>query len=77
MNKKRSLISGILRGQINLEMMVPQRAKEAPKTSGAIPVSLLVVILEEQNNTEAIGSMDITVQLKKMVINQRQIPGQS
>ena len=59
-----------------MEMMVPQRANEAPKTSDGLLVSLPVVIPETQNIMENRGSMDITIELKKTVIHQHQILGQ-
>ena len=39
MNDNNALLSGILVDQLNMDMMVPQRAKEAPKTSEGLPVS--------------------------------------
>ena len=36
--KNNALVSGILGEQFSLEMMVPQRAKEATKTSEGLPV---------------------------------------
>ena len=62
--------------QLYMEIMVPQRAKEANKTSEVLPVSLPVTIPEIQNNTEDRGSMDVTVELKNNVIHQQQTPGQ-
>ena len=44
--KKNSLAGGLLREQSKMDMMVTKRAKEAPKTSNIIPVSLQVSILE-------------------------------
>ena len=43
-NKNNALVSGLLGYQFRLEMMVPPRAKESPKTSEGIPVSLPVSI---------------------------------
>ena len=40
MNDNNDLVSGILGEQFKLDMMVPQRAKEAPKTSVGLQVSL-------------------------------------
>ena len=45
------MVSGILGYQFKLEMIVPQRSREAPKTSEVIPVS----IPEKKNYTEHIG----------------------
>ena len=70
-----TLISGIFGDQSNLDMMVLQRAKEAPKTSEGLPVLFQVTIPETQNNMEVKGSMDSMVELNKMVIHQHQIPG--
>ena len=61
MTKKNDLVSAILGDKFNLEMMVSQRAKESPKTPEGITVSLLVAILETQNNTEGRGSIYIMV----------------
>ena len=38
------LVIGLLGDQFSLEMMVPQRSKEAPKTSAGLRVSLPVAI---------------------------------
>ena len=69
------LISGIFGDQSNLDMMILQRAKEAPKTSEGLPVLFQVTIPETQNNMEVKGIMDSMVELNKMVIHQHQIPG--
>ena len=52
MTMNNALISGLQEDQFKLEMMVTQRAKEAPKTSKGLPVSLLVAIPETKKNTE-------------------------
>ena len=71
------MVSGLLSDQFKLEMVVPQRPKEAPKISEGIPVSLTVKTLDETKNTiEEIGSVDSTVELEKTVIHQHQTPGQ-
>ena len=75
MTNNNTLISGIFGDQYKLDMMVPQISKEAPKTSEGLPVLFPVTIPETQNNMEVKGSMDSTVELNKMVICQRQIPG--
>ena len=56
--------------------MVTQIAKEVPKTPEGLPVSLPVLIPEKQNNMERRGSINVTVELKKMAIHQCQIPVQ-
>ena len=71
------LISGLMGEKFNLEMMVPQRANEVPKKPEGLPVSLPVAMQENQNNTKDIFIMDSTVELKKTITHQRQIPGQN
>ena len=44
MNKNNALVSGILGEPFKLEMMIPQRYKEAPKQSEGIPFLLLVTV---------------------------------
>ena len=61
MTNNNALVSVILADQFNLDMMVPQRTKQAPKASEGIPVSLPVTILETQNNTKYGDIMGITV----------------
>ena len=75
MTNNNTLISGIFGDQFNLDMMVPQRSNEAPKTPEGLTVLFPVTIPETKNNKEFKGSMDSTVELNKMVICQRQIPG--
>ena len=65
MTNNNTLISGIFGDQFNLDMMVPQRSNEAPKTSEGLPVLFPVTIPETQNNMEVKGSMDSTVELNK------------
>ena len=43
-----ALTSGLLGEQSKLEMMIPQRSKEPPKTSEGLPVSLPVTIPEKK-----------------------------
>ena len=74
--KNNASFGRILGEQFKLDMMDPQRIKEAPKTPEGIPVSLLVAIPETQNNKEVRGNMGSMVELKKTVIYQRKIPGQ-
>ena len=50
--------------------------KKLSKTSEGLPVPLTVVIPETQNNTEDRRSVDNTVEMKKVVTQHRQIPGQ-
>ena len=47
MTKNNALVSGLLGEKFRLEMMVPKRPKETPKTSEGLPVSLLVSIQEK------------------------------
>ena len=49
----------------NMEMMVPQRAKELTKTSEGLLVSLPVTIQETHNNVEDRCRSVSTVELKK------------
>ena len=55
--------------------MVPQRAKEALKTSEGLPVSFPVSIQGKQENTKEIVIRNLRVELKNKIIHQRQIPG--
>ena len=55
--------------------MVPQIAKELPKTSERLPVSLPVENPETQNNMDFRVIMDITLELKKTVFHLSQILG--
>ena len=50
MIKDYDLVCGLLGEQFRLEMMVPQRAKEAPKTSEGLPVSFPFPIQGKQEN---------------------------
>ena len=43
-NENNALVSGILGDQFKLEMIVPKRTKESPKTSEGLTVSLEVAI---------------------------------
>ena len=70
-----ALISGLLVEQFNMEIMVPQRAKEAPKTSEGFPVSLPVTTQEIKDDMKDRHSKDSKVKLEKTLIHQRQIPG--
>ena len=47
MTDNNALVSGLLGEKFRLEMMVPKRAKETPKKSEGLPVSLLVSIQEK------------------------------
>ena len=71
-----ALFSGILGYQFKLDMIVPQRSNEAPKTSEGLPVLFQVTIPETQNNMEVKGSMDSMVELNNRVIHPREIPDQ-
>ena len=75
LNENNDLIIGLLGEQFKMEMMVPQRAKEAPKTSEGLPVSLSFAIQETQNNTKYRGIRNITVELKNTEIQNCQTPG--
>ena len=77
MTNNNALVSGILGKQFSLDMMVPQRAKEATKISEGLPVSLPVPIQVKQENTKDRGSRNSRVDLKNTVIHQNQIPGQN
>ena len=69
-------VSGLLGEKFRMEMMVTQRDKEAPKRSEELQVSSPVSIQGNQDNTKDRVSRNSTVELKKTVIHQRQIPGQ-
>ena len=60
-SKNNTLFSRLVGDQFKLDIMVPQIAKEVPKTPEGLPVSLPVAIPETQNNTEERGIMDSTV----------------
>ena len=77
MTKNNSLFIVILGEKFKLNMMVPQRSQESPKSSEILPVLLTVTIPETKNNIEERGSRDDTVELKKTVIHQCQIPVQN
>ena len=77
MTKNNVLVSGLLGEQSRMEMMVPHRAKESPKTSEGLPVSLPFSIQVKQDNTKDIRIRNRRLELKKTVIHQRQIPGQN
>ena len=74
MTYNNALFSGFLGKHFKLDMMVPKRSKEAPKTSELLTVLLPVAIPETQNNTEDRGSMYKIVELKRKLIHQLQIP---
>ena len=61
MTENIDLVSGILGEKFNMEMVVPQRSKEQPKTSERLPVSLPVTTTYTKNNTEDRVRMDNTV----------------
>ena len=77
MTNNNALVSVLLGDQFRTEMMVPQRDKESPKKSEGLPVLFPVSIQVKQENMEDRGSRSSRVELKKMVIHQRQIPGQN
>ena len=58
-------------------MMVTQRAKEAPKTSEELLVSLPVSIQGKKENMKYGGSRNIRVELKKVIIHLHKISGQN
>ena len=70
------MVSGLLGEKFNLEIIVPQISKKSPKIPEGLPVLLLVVIVETQNNMEDRGSMDSMVELNNRVIHPREIPDQ-
>ena len=74
--KNKNLISELPRYKFNMDTMVTQRSKEAPKTSERIPVSLPVIIPKTQNNTEKRDIIESTAEVKRTAIYQRKIPGQ-
>ena len=71
MTKNNALVDGLLGEQFRMEMIVPQRSKEAPKTSEGLPVSFPVSIQVKQENMEYRGSRNIRVELKRTVTHQR------
>ena len=77
LTKNNYLLIALLREQFRLEIIIPQKFKEAPKTSEGLPVSLTVTIQGKQENMKDIGSSNIMVELKKTVIHQRHISGQN
>ena len=77
MNKNNSLVCGILGEKFKMLMMVPQRSKEEPKKSEVLTVSSTVTIPERENNMEVRGIICSTVELKKKLIHQCEIPGQN
>ena len=77
MTENNALVSVLLVEQLKMEMMVPQRSKEATNASEVIPVLLPVAFPETQNHTEDRDIMDSTVELERTVIHQRQIPGRN
>ena len=74
MTDNNDLISGLMGEQFRLEMMVPQRAKEPPKTSDGIPVSLPFSIQVKQENTKNRSSRVGRVELKNMVLHATPYP---
>ena len=76
MTENNSLVSGILREQFRLEMMVPQISKKEPKTSEGLTVSFPLSIQDKQENMKDRISRNRRVGLKNTVTHQRQIPGQ-
>ena len=76
MTTNNDLVSGLLGDKLRMEMMVPQRDKEAPKTPEGLTVSSPVSTQGKQYNMDDRGSRSIRVELKKAVIHQHNIPGQ-
>ena len=76
MTKKKALFSGLLIEQFRMEIIFPQRSKEAPKTPEGLPLSLPVSIQGKQANMKDRGRRNSRVELRKTVIQQHQIPGQ-
>ena len=74
MTKNNDLVIGILGELFGMGIIVPQRAKEAPKTSEGLPVLLSVAIQEKHDNMKDKGSS--TVENKNMVIHKSHILGQ-
>ena len=68
MTKNNALVSALLGEQFRLEMMVPQRSKESPKTSEGLPVSLPFSIQGKQDNKKDRSSRNSRTELKKTVI---------
>ena len=68
MNENNALVIGLLRQQFRLERMVPEIAKEAPKTSEGIQVSLPFSIQGKQDNKKDRSSRNSRTELKKTVI---------
>ena len=77
MTDNNALTIGILVQQFKIDIMVPHRAKEAPRTPDGLPFSMPVKIQETQSKKKDRGIRDSTVKLKTRVIHQRQIPGQN
>ena len=67
--KNNAFVRGILGEQFRLEMMVPQTAKEAPKTSEGLLVSSPVSIQEKEDHIKDQVSRNSKVKLKKTVIH--------
>ena len=76
MTNNNAFVSGLLGEQFRLEVMVPQRTKEAPKTSEGLLVSFQFSIQGRKENMKDISSRNIRVELTKTLIHQLQIPGQ-
>ena len=79
MTDNNALVSGNLVEQFNLDMMVPQGARGAPKLSEETPFLLPVTITKEipETSTKIFGrgSTGSMVELKDTLIHQQQIPG--
>ena len=50
MNENNTLVTGFLRAQFNMELMVSRISNKVSKASEGLPVSLPVTIPEKQNN---------------------------
>ena len=74
MTKKNELVSGLLRYQFRMEIMVPHRSKEVTKKSEGIIVSFPVSIQGKQENMEDRGSRSSRAELKKTLIHKCHIP---
>ena len=69
MTENNALVSGILGEHFRLDIMVSQRAREEPKISEGLPVSLPFSIQGKQENTKYISSRNRRVELKRTVIH--------
>ena len=77
MTENNDLFTELQGEHFKMEIMVRQISKESPKKSEILPVSLQVAIQETQYNMKDRGRRNITVELKKTVIQQPHIPSQN